>query len=152
MDVDIIARAEIDINAPKERVWQALIDPEAVKEYMFGATVGTDWKPGSTITWEGEWKGNSYNDKGEILQVVENELLQYSHYSPLSKQPDKPEYYRIVTVHLFDEGKGTHVVFSQNNNKSIPERDNASEHWKKMLQSMKEVVEGNTVSAEPSRH
>jgi uncharacterized protein YndB with AHSA1/START domain len=43
----LVAAAEIDIAAPASAVWQALTDPAQIKEYFLGATVETDWKPGS---------------------------------------------------------------------------------------------------------
>ena len=39
-----IAKAEATINAPITEVWNALTDPDIIKEYMFGATVISDWK------------------------------------------------------------------------------------------------------------
>jgi uncharacterized protein YndB with AHSA1/START domain len=39
MDKNLIAKASININAPSEKVWNALVTPEAIKQYMFGANV-----------------------------------------------------------------------------------------------------------------
>jgi hypothetical protein len=36
---------------------------------MFGSEVTTDWKPGSPITWKGEFEGRAYEDKGEVIAV-----------------------------------------------------------------------------------
>ena len=49
MDKDLIARASITINAPSTNVRNALLNPEAIKHYMFGANVVSDWKDGSPI-------------------------------------------------------------------------------------------------------
>ncbi len=62
MNTDRIAEASITINAPRTTVWEALVDPAAIKEYMFGTTVITDWRAGSPIRWRGEWKGKHYED------------------------------------------------------------------------------------------
>jgi uncharacterized protein YndB with AHSA1/START domain len=141
MEVDIIARAETDINASKDKVWNALVDPALIKEYMFGTTVKTNWQPGSTITWSGEWEGKPYEDKGEILKVEEGKLLQYTHFSPLTGEDDKPENYHTVTVELFEEEKGTHVVLSQEGNKDLQAKEHSEKNWKMMLESMKKVLE-----------
>jgi len=37
MDKNLIARVSINIDAPSEKVWDALVTPEAIKQYMFGA-------------------------------------------------------------------------------------------------------------------
>jgi hypothetical protein len=51
------------INATRGEVWNALTDPEKVKQYMHGTEMSTDWNDGSPIVWRGEWKGRSYEDK-----------------------------------------------------------------------------------------
>jgi hypothetical protein len=61
---------------------------------------GTDWKEGSPIVWQGEWQGKAYQDKGTILKIDQERVLQYSHFSPLSGQPDVPESYHTVTIEL----------------------------------------------------
>jgi hypothetical protein len=57
MDKELIARASVTINAPSEKVWDALVNPEAIRQYMFGTNVVSDWREGSPITWRGEWQG-----------------------------------------------------------------------------------------------
>ncbi|HEY5970158.1 MAG TPA: SRPBCC domain-containing protein, partial [Chitinophagaceae bacterium] len=79
-----MAKAQTIINATTDKVWDALINPEMIKKYMFGTTAISDWKEGSKIIWKGEWDGKSYEDKGKILQLESQRRLQYSHYSPLS--------------------------------------------------------------------
>ena len=51
---NLIARSSLIIAAPADKVWQALVTPAAIKEYMFGTTVISDWKEGSPIVWKGE--------------------------------------------------------------------------------------------------
>jgi uncharacterized protein YndB with AHSA1/START domain len=57
------AQTSITINAPVERVWQALVNPELVQQYLHGTTVQVDWRAGGAITWRGEWRGTLYEDK-----------------------------------------------------------------------------------------
>jgi uncharacterized protein YndB with AHSA1/START domain len=49
MDNKLIAKVSATINAPIAKVWDALVTPEMIKRYMFGATVVSDWKEGSSI-------------------------------------------------------------------------------------------------------
>jgi uncharacterized protein YndB with AHSA1/START domain len=35
----IVARTSIVINAPVAEAWKALVDPEIIRQYMFGADV-----------------------------------------------------------------------------------------------------------------
>lgn len=142
MDKNLIAKASINIHAPNERVWNALVNPEAVKQYMFGTNVVSSWREGSAITWKGEWQGKPYEDKGMILQLKPGRTLQYSHFSPLSGQPDKPENYHTVTIELSGEGNQTHVSLSQDKNSTEEERDHSQKNWEMMLTAMKEFLEG----------
>jgi len=59
MDKGLVANASIVINAPLGAVWDALVTPEAIKQYMFGTTVVSDCKEGSPIRWNGEWQGTA---------------------------------------------------------------------------------------------
>ncbi len=53
MDKNLIAEVSVTINATIDKVWDALVKPEAIKQYMFGTTVVTDWREGSPIVWNG---------------------------------------------------------------------------------------------------
>jgi uncharacterized protein YndB with AHSA1/START domain len=74
-------------------VWKALTDPEIVKQYFLGTNVTTTWREGEPVTFAGEWKGKSYEDKGIVLENRHEELLRITHYSPLTGLPDAPENY-----------------------------------------------------------
>jgi uncharacterized protein YndB with AHSA1/START domain len=49
MERKLIAGAKIKIDAPLAKVWNALVNPEIIREYMFGTHVISDWKVGSQI-------------------------------------------------------------------------------------------------------
>lgn len=66
MDKNLIARAHVTINAARAKVWNALVNPEAIRQYMFGTNVTSDWRQRSPIIWKGEWQGKSYEDKGAV--------------------------------------------------------------------------------------
>lgn len=76
MKKDLISKASLTIDAPIAKVWDALVNPQAIKEYMFGASVACDWREGSPITWRGQWKGKAYEDKGVIQRIEPKRLLQ----------------------------------------------------------------------------
>jgi len=137
----LIATAKQSINAPVEKVWKALVDPEAIKKYMFGTTVTSDWKEGSNITWEGEWQGKPYKDKGTILELKSQERLKYSHFSPLSGLADSPENYHTVTIDLDEKGDQTIVSLSQDKNQNEQERERSEKNWGMMLMDMKKLLE-----------
>jgi uncharacterized protein YndB with AHSA1/START domain len=138
---NITAKASTTIDAPVAIVWRALVTPETIKRYMFGATVVSDWKEGSAIVWKGEWKGKPYEDKGQIVRLDPGRTLRYTHWSPLSGLADAPENRHTVTIELAGEGAHTHVSLSQDGNRSEPERAHSEENWKKMLEGLKKVAE-----------
>jgi uncharacterized protein YndB with AHSA1/START domain len=146
MDRRFIARARIEIQAPLARIWNALVNPGIISEYMFGTQVISDWKIGSKITWQGEWKGKSYFDRGQILQIIEPKLLQFSHYSPLSGLPESPENTHIVTILLKEGENGMVVDLSQYNITSEEEMDHSRKNWEIILGNLKEFLETGKVS------
>jgi uncharacterized protein YndB with AHSA1/START domain len=136
-----IATAETDIRAPRTTVWRALTDPDEIQKYMFGSRVETDWKPGSRITWKGEYEGKKYEDKGVVVEVERERRLKLTHFSPTSGDEDVPENYHTLVYEL-EEGDGkTHVSLSQDNNKSEEAAEHSRANWDKMLSGLKEVVE-----------
>lgn len=141
MNENFIAKASIAINASRQAVWQALMSPDAIKEYMFGARVDSDWREGSPISWKGEWQGKPYEDKGTILHVRPERRLQYSHYSPLSGLPDAPEHYHTVTIELAGNGTETEVMLAQDHNATEAARMHSEKNWKMMLDGLKKYVE-----------
>lgn len=141
METKLVAHAHMRTHAPMEQVWEALVNPEMIKQYMFGTTVVTDWKEGSPIVWKGEWKGKAYEDKGVILKNKKLSTLQYSHYSPLTGKPDIPENYHTVTIQLKETQAGVEIDLAQDNNENAEEQKHSEENWNAMLKGMKEFLE-----------
>ncbi len=141
MNRGLIARASIMINAPVSKVWQALVNPDVIKQYMFGTNVISEWKEGSPIFWIGEWKGKSYEDKGTVLKLEKGRMLQYSHFSPLTGKPDLPENYHTVTIELSADGAQTIVSLSQDNNATEQAREHSEKNWRMMLEGLKKLLE-----------
>jgi uncharacterized protein YndB with AHSA1/START domain len=138
---DQVAHAETEISASPQQVWDALTDPEAISSFMFGAKVDTDWEEGSPITWSGEYDGNPYQDKGEILEVVEARRLRMTHFSPLSGEDDVPESYHTLDYRLEDQGETTRLTLDQDGNDSPEQAEQFAANWQLMLDQVKEYVE-----------
>lgn len=138
---DFMANVAIEINSSRSEVWDALINPSAIKQYMFGADVESTWHEGSDITWKGEFNGKTYEDKGVILQMEAEKMLKYTHFSPLSGKPDEPDNYQIVTVYLADGADKTEVSLTQENNTDENTRLESEKNWMVMLEGLKKYVE-----------
>jgi uncharacterized protein YndB with AHSA1/START domain len=141
MSTNLLAKATIRINATTERVWDALVTPDVIKQYMFGTNVVSEWREGGPITWKGEWQGKSYEDKGVILKLQPRRTIHYSHFSPLSGFPDKPENYHTVTIDLSADGNQTQLSSTQDNNATEEARAHSEKNWGVMLAAMKKFLE-----------
>jgi len=138
---NLIAKAEVRIEAGVQEVWRALTDPATIQQYMFGTTVETDWQEGSAIVWRGEWKGKPYEDKGKITALHPGKQLQYTHFSGASGMEDSPENYHTVTIRLAADGEQTRVTLEQDGNGTEQGREESAKNWQMMLDSMKRVLE-----------
>ncbi len=136
-----VARVTTTINAPADKVWQALVTPETIKQYMFGTTVVSDWRSGSPISWKGEWQGKAYEDKGVIQRIEPGRVLEYTHFSPLSGLADAPDSYHTVTIELAEESGATRVTLSQDNNATEEARQHSEKNWRMMLDTLKGLLE-----------
>jgi uncharacterized protein YndB with AHSA1/START domain len=141
VDKRFTAKATIKINAPLAKVWQAFVNPAIIKEYMFGTNVVSSWEEGSEIFWKGEWQGKTYEDKGILLRLVPEKLIQYTHFSPMTGLPDIPENYHTVTIELTDEKTNILISLSQDNSWTEHEKEHSEKNWEMMLVSLKKLLE-----------
>ena len=136
-----IARAERDIAAPPETVWDVLTDPGPHPDIMFGARIDTTWRVGDRITWSGEWEGKPYEDYGEILEVEPGRTLRVTHFSPLTGVADIPENFHELDFRLTPTPSGTRLVLTQDNNPTAESAEHSSANWRRMLDGVARVAE-----------
>ncbi len=68
--MSLIIRNKITIDAPVTKVWDALVNPEQTKQYMFGCEALSDWNVGSELLWKGVNEGQEIiYVKGQILEI-----------------------------------------------------------------------------------
>ncbi|HLY71747.1 MAG TPA: SRPBCC domain-containing protein [Puia sp.] len=143
-------RSSIEINAPSSKVWDALVNPEQTKKYMFGCEAVSDWKPGSPLLWKGTYAGKEVVFvKGDILEIQPGKLLTYTVIDPNSEMPDVPENYLHVTYRLAEENGKTVFTVVQDGfenaaegQKRYKETYNNGEGWNPILIQVKKLVEG----------
>ena len=147
-ETETTARATVEIRASRADVWRALTDPAEIKRYFMGeADVDTDWKVGSPITFRGEWNGQSFEDKGEIVTFAPERELAYSHFSPMTGKPDEPESYHVVDITLGGDDRTTTVTLEQSNlTGGVTEEDEQNraafeQNWQDMLDKLKATTE-----------
>ena len=129
------------IKASPDKVWAVLTQS---KSPMFmGATMDTDWKPGSQYTLKGEWNGNAFTDYGTIEIAVPGKELSFTHWA---KTPEPPESYNAVHVTLAPDGSGTKATLSQFARGKVQSFDDKtkaefSKNWAMMLDGLKQAAE-----------
>jgi uncharacterized protein YndB with AHSA1/START domain len=141
---NITATESITLNAPRQKVWDALTKPELIQQYFFGTYASSDWKVGSPITFKGEWEGKHYEDKGTILEVRSGRLLRYNFWSSMSGMKDKPENYVIITYELSENNGETLLTITQENIPTEEMKDHSEQNWRKVLEGLKRLVEGTS--------
>ena len=141
MGTGYVATSTIAIDAPRERVWAVLTDPDAAKEFMFGTDLDTDWTVGGPIRWRGVWEGKPYEDHGVILELEPGRRLVNTHFSPLSGEDDVPENHHTLTWTLDDAVDGTVLTLSQDNNATPQAAEHSKRMWDSLVESVKEIAE-----------
>jgi uncharacterized protein YndB with AHSA1/START domain len=139
----------ITINAPVSKVWDALINPEQTKKYMFGCEALSDWKAGSTLLWKGTYEGKEMVFvKGSILELIPEKLLKYTTFDPNSTILDVPENYLIVTYELETLNEQTVLKVTQGDYNTVAEGEkrykesyNNGQGWDPILVEIKKLVE-----------
>ncbi|MFC5269711.1 SRPBCC domain-containing protein [Adhaeribacter terreus] len=139
----------IAINAVPEKVWDALVNPQQTKKYMFGCETVSDWKPGSSLLWRMEHEGQDFVAvKGNIKEIQPEKFLAYTVFDPNSSMADIPENYLTVTYELTPENNQTLLKVTQGDYNTVAEGErryqesyNNGEGWNPILVQIKEVAE-----------
>lgn len=137
----LVSTSGITIDAPVSKVWQALTDPAQIKQYLFGTNTVSDWKKGSPISYEGEWEGKKYKDKGTIIEIVPEKLLHTTYWSSMGGKEDKPENYNNVIYELQPQNGKTMITISQDNIDTEEQLKHMEQNWAMVLDSMKKLLE-----------
>jgi len=150
MKKPLFIQNSIDINATAVNVWNALVNPEQTKKYMFGCETVSNWKVGSPLLWKGVYEGKEMVFvKGDILDIVPTRRLVYTTIDPNSPIDDTSENYLTVTYELKEENGKTHFTVTQGDYSAVAEGDrrykesyNNGEGWNPILREIKKLVEG----------
>ncbi|HVY80953.1 MAG TPA: SRPBCC family protein [Steroidobacteraceae bacterium] len=133
----------IRIRAPLGKVWEALVDPQKIAQWLNGALIETTWEPGSAITFTGSLEGMTFRDKGVVVQLEPQALMQYTHWSTWSRLPDTPEHYSIITITVAPEKGGTLLAVRHENLATEEMYLHSKSHWETRLPELKKLVESS---------
>ena len=145
----LVIKNSITINAPADKVWDALTNPEQTKKYMFGCETVSDWKPGSPLLWKGVYEGKEIvYVKGIVVEIRPGKFLSYTTFDPHSAILDIPENYLTVTYDLSVANDQTTLTVTQGDYATVAEGErryaeslNGGEGWNPILVEIKKLVE-----------
>ena len=141
--MNLISKKSISIEASVAEVWDALINPSIIKEWLYGTDTITDWKEGSPIKFLGEWEGKSYEDKGTVLHVAHEKQIRHTYWSSMSGVEDLPQNYAHITYDLEKDGDQVILTITQDNIAKEEIKKHSDANWKQVLDKIKELVEKN---------
>ena len=141
MPTALETKISVTIDAPIEKVWEAVTTPELIKQWFFGVDTVSDWQEGSALVHTGEWKGKPYEDKGTILKIEPPRTLVHTHWSPLSGLPDSEENYQTVTWSLDEDGGRTTLTITEVNLPSEETKSVSESSWRMVLENLKKLLE-----------
>jgi uncharacterized protein YndB with AHSA1/START domain len=142
MPEELTLNKSLLINAPAEKVWEALTDRELIKEYFFGTDCITDWKKGSPIIYRGEWEGETYEDHGNVLDIEDGKFIRYNYWSSFNGTEDRPENYAEITYELMPEkNDSTLLIITQGGFKNEETLKHSEDNWMMVMNAMKEMIE-----------
>jgi uncharacterized protein YndB with AHSA1/START domain len=150
MKTELIVENTILINAPIAVVWDALVNPEQTKRYMFGCETVSNWQVGSPLLWRADYEGKEMVFvKGYIVAIEAPTVLIYSTFDPNNTEmEDKIENYLNVTYRLSEENGQTRLYVSQGDFSTVAQGEkryaevyNNGDGWNPVLVLIKKMLE-----------
>ncbi len=125
----------IYINAPAEKIWDALTQSEYIRQYFWGMNVESDWEVGSKI--------RSFSDddvtfgEGEVLKAERGKILSVSDrmIGTDGKKGDE----EIITYEIEQHGDVCKLIVTHEH--SSEAHKNAINGWEMSMSSLKSLLE-----------
>jgi len=133
--------SKLIINASKEKVWEALTEPEKVKVWQYGSVLITDWNVGSEIRFKSEWEGHIFEQWGTVLEFESNQKLKYNLFAPRPDLEDKPENYFEMEYKLTEKDNGIELLIIQEDNRPDAKQELEQGEENPVLKMLKELIE-----------
>ena len=142
MNKNLNIEVNVTIHADISVVWDALVNPDVIREYFFGTEAVSSWEVGEPIMFRGIWEGKSYEDKGIILKNETEKEFQYTYWSSMSGTTDAPDNYATITYKVQSKGKETLLTVIQTGFASEEQKEHSKQNWTMVLENIKSILEG----------
>ena len=133
----------ITVDASKQKVWNALTQPNLVKLWQYGSDLITDWTIGNKIEFVTEWEGKIFKQWGTVLDFKPTDSLTYNLFAPRPDLEDKPENYFVMKYILTDTNGKTKLEIIQEDNRPNAVQEEPQGDENPILQALKKVAESN---------
>ncbi|MBK8391235.1 MAG: SRPBCC domain-containing protein [Saprospiraceae bacterium] len=120
----------VQIKASKEKVWQAITDPDHVKSWQYNSELITTWKVNESINFSTPFGDSIYKQWGTVIAFQPYDMVKYSLFAPRPGMEDLPENYFIMTYVLtaIDEGTELEIIQEDNRPNAIQEDKQGEEN------------------------
>jgi len=142
--------SEVEIAAPPDRVFQAIIDPKQVMQWWTSEAcqIGSfTMEPKRGGRWTYSTKQTHMNVNGISKFYCEGEVLEYDPpralaYSWIANWHEDPKAHTVVRWELAKSGNGTHVKVTHSGLTNLPaSRKDYSGGWRGVADQLKRFVE-----------
>lgn len=134
----------ISINATKEKVWNALTNPEITKQYLYGCEVQSNWIEGNDVIWKGAADGMVYVT-GKVVTYKPYNTLALTTFNPHGSDEDIPENHLLGTHTLEEENGVTTLSIKQGDFTTVANGaqryEEAKGAWEMTFQALKTLLE-----------
>ena len=139
MEAHLQSCYEVILNAPVAKVWDALVNPERIRQYFYGTNLETDWQVGHPLRFWGEYEGHAYEDKGVVMAFEPEQYPEYTYLSSWSGLPDVPENYLRIRQEVYPAPEGTRLVIRQTHY-DAERLAHANAGWAQVTEAMKAIL------------
>jgi uncharacterized protein YndB with AHSA1/START domain len=134
-------KAEIEINAPAVKIWDALTNPAKIIQYT-ASQLETTWKEDDRITWSGEMQGMQFVNKGQVLVFTPHSQLSFTYWSGMGGDADSSENYSTITFDISPIGDAScKLKYNRSNIPTEMETQVFQSHIDLMLSEIKKISE-----------
>ncbi len=143
MAVETVFNKSIIIHSYIQAVWDALIVPEAMQQWMseFPIEVKTNWEVGQPITITGALYKKPFQNNGTVLAFDKERKLSYTHLSSISRLPNEPASYSVLEFVLEPDGDNTKLSLTISNFPDETIYHHLAFYWNVTLEMLKKFVE-----------
>lgn len=132
------------IQASSSKVWEYLTNPNLMHQWMgdreMNIEVITDWKVGNPFAIKG-FHHLQFENKGTLLQLEQEKILQYNYLSSLSNLEDKAENYSTISFYLEPKEGQTALRIEAENFPTEAIYKHLEFYWNGTICLLKQVIE-----------